>query len=100
MDPVQGPDHSRDNRRVREPAPASVTEGAVGPDVAGVTIHSAGQTVTATVNNGRYAAWWPGRAFTDAPPQPSGQGGLQLNITYDVTLDDGTTLKNATPATP
>jgi len=79
---------------------ASVTQGAVGTNVATVTIHSAGQTFTATVRDGRYAAWWPGKAFTDAPRQPSGQGGPQVNLTYDVTLTDGTTLTNVTPATP
>ena len=78
----------------------SVTDGAVGPHVTGVTIHSAGLSVTTTVNNGRYAAWWPGDAFTHAPAQPDGQGGPQANITYDITLDDGTTLTNVTPQIP
>lgn len=80
--------------------PASVTEGAVGTNVAAMTIHSSGLTFRATVKDGRYAAWWPGRAFVDAPRQPSGQGGPQLDLTYDVTLADGTTLTNVAPATP
>ncbi len=82
------------------PSPASATEGTVGSNVAEVTIHSAGQTVAATVKDGRYAAWWPGNAFTDAPRQPNGQGGPRVNITYDVTLNNGTTLNNVRPATP
>lgn len=78
--------------------PASFTNGAAGAGVVGVTIHAGPQVVTATVKNGRYAAWWPGKAFADGPLQPSGQGGPVVILTYDVTLTDGTTQTNVTPA--
>ena len=74
--------------------PASFTSGSAGAGVVGVTIHAGGQSITATVKNGRYLAWWPGKAFTDEPQQPSGEGGPRLVLTYDVTLSDGTTKTN------
>ena len=80
--------------------PASFTNGWVGAGVAGVTIHAGPQSITATVKNGRYVAWWPGKAFADGPQQPSGQGGPRINLTYDVTLTDGTTKTNVNPAPP
>ncbi len=80
--------------------PASLTDGAAGPGVVGVTIHAGPQVITATVKNGRYAAWWPGKAFADGPQQPNGQGGPEPILTYDVTLTDGTTKTNVTPARP
>jgi len=70
---------------------ASFADGAVGTQVAAVTIHADGRVVQATISNGRFAAWWPGKAFADGPAQPSGQGGPQLNLRYEVTLTDGTT---------
>ena len=70
---------------------ASLVDGAVGTDVAAVTIHASGRLVEATVRDGRFAAWWPGKAFADGPGQPSGRGGPQLKLRYDVTLTDGTT---------
>lgn len=78
--------------------PASVTSGRVGSDVAGVTVHSGATTVEASVEHGTYAAWWPSTAFT-APPsrQPDGQGGPTLTITYDLTLKDGTVLRDVQP---
>jgi hypothetical protein len=80
--------------------PASFTNGSVGAGVVGVTIHAGPQVVTATVKNGRYFAWWPGKAFADGPQQPSGQGGPAVILTYDVTLTDGTTKTNVSPARP
>ncbi len=80
--------------------PASFTNGWVGTGVVGVTIHAGPQSITATVKNGRYVAWWPGKAFADGPQQPSGQGGPAVILTYDVTLTDGTTKTNVTPARP
>ena len=80
--------------------PASFTDGAVGHGVVGVTIHAGAQTITATVKNGRYAAWWPGRAFSDGPTEPSGQGGPEPILTYDVRLADSTLKKNVAPALP
>lgn len=53
---------------------ASITDGAVGTAVTGVTIHAGTLTVNASVQNGRYAAWWPGPAFQSGPVEPSGEG--------------------------
>jgi hypothetical protein len=78
----------------------SITDGAVGDEVKGVTIHAGAFTVEATVQNGRYAAWWPGPAFESGPPEPSGYGGPEPIITYDLTLEDGTVIRDAQPALP
>ena len=78
----------------------SITDGAVGDKVMGVTIHAGAFTVEATVKNGRYAAWWPGPAFKGGPPEPSGQGGPGSILTYDLTLSDGTVIRDAEPALP
>lgn len=77
---------------------ASFTSGSAGAGVVGVTIHAGPQVITATVKNGRYVAWWPGKAFADGPRQPSGKGGPAVILTYDVTLTDGTTKTNVSPA--
>jgi hypothetical protein len=79
---------------------ASITNGAVGDEVTGVTIHAGTFTVTASVQNGRYAAWWPGPAFESGPPKPSGEGGPEPILTYDLTLADGTVTHNAQPTLP
>jgi hypothetical protein len=85
----------------RRDEPASATNGRVGPDVAGVTIHAGSVSVEASVKDGTYAAWWPGHAFDPSQPlPPSGQGGPEPTITYDVTLKDGTVLKDAKPWRP
>ena len=73
---------------------ASITDGAVGDAVAGVTIHTSGLTVRATVENGRYAAWWPGSAFDTGGRAP------KLNLTYDLILEDGGVIPNAEPTRP
>ncbi|GAA1652303.1 hypothetical protein [Actinoplanes couchii] len=74
---------------------ASVTDGAVGDDVAAVTIHAGEFTAEASVHNGRYVVWWPGQAF-----DRTAQGDLDLIITYDLTLKDGTVVTNAEPTLP
>lgn len=79
---------------------ASLTDGAVGARVTGVTIHAGTTTVEATVENGRYVAWWPGSAFEDEPTRPSGRGGPRLNLSYDLTLADGTVMPDADPSRP
>lgn len=81
-------------------ASASFTSGSAGAGVVGVTIHAGSQVITATVKNGRYVAWWPGKAFSDGPHRRSGKGGPAVNLTYDVTLTDGTTKTNVSPALP
>ena len=78
---------------------ASVTDGAVGAEVTGVTIHAGTLTIEASVQNGRYAAWWPGDAFRKAVP-PSGEGSPELILTYDLTLRDGTVIHDAQPTRP
>lgn len=79
---------------------ASITDGAAGEAVEGVTIRAGTFTVNASVQNGRYAAWWPGPAFEDAPALPDGEGGPQLILSYDLTLTDGTVIRNAQPTHP
>lgn len=61
-------------------------DGHVGSDVTGVTVHPpVGPDVEASVDNGRYAAWWPrGEVQGDNP----GAGGAW---SYTVTLADGST---------
>lgn len=83
-----------------DPQPAAFADGAVGAGVVGVTIHAGAYTVEATVANGRYAAWWPGAAFEPGPPPPSGEGGPEPILRYDVELADGTVLRDVTPALP
>lgn len=78
----------------------SVTDGVVGDAVTGVTIHAGTLTVTASLQNGRYVAWWPGPAFQSGPPEPSGEGGPEPILTYDLTLTDGTVIRNAQPTRP
>ena len=73
-------------------APLSFASGFVGADVAAVTIHNGGQTVKATVAGGRYAAWWPGSAYTRGP-----DGVLRISLRFDLTLHDGRTLLNIAP---
>ncbi len=76
---------------------ASFADGAVGTQVTAVTIHAGGRVVEATVSNGRFAAWWPGKAFVAGPVQPSGHSGPQLDLRYEVTLTDGTTYNPTLP---
>ena len=80
--------------------PLSFAEGTVGPDVAGVTIHAGERSVVATVENGRYVAWWPGRAFQAGPLPPSGEGGPETLMRYDLVLTDGTVVPGSAPARP
>lgn len=86
----------------------SVIDGLAGEDVRAVTVRTAdGRSVEATVAGGHYVAWWPGRAMTegDEPPPSGAQGGCAgdcsggqpvPSYTLDVTLDDGTVLRDAT----
>ncbi|TFC30734.1 hypothetical protein E3O55_07595 [Cryobacterium sp. MDB1-18-2] len=78
----------------RGDAPAvTVASGNVGEDVTGVTIKTAdGLSVQATVEEGRYIAWWPGRG--------GAQGDAQPVLAYDIALSDGTVHKDAEPTRP
>lgn len=78
--------------------PASFTSGEVGSQVSSLTIHAGGHDVVATIRDGEYAAWWPGRAFAEGDPGPSGQGGPRPMLRYTITLRDGTVLRDAQPA--
>ncbi|GGN21579.1 hypothetical protein FHR83_002163 [Actinoplanes campanulatus] len=74
---------------------ASITDGAVGPDVTGVTVHAGKLTAQATVSDGRYVVWWPGPAFTR-----NDDGDPTVMITYDLTLRNGTIVADAQPTRP
>jgi hypothetical protein len=72
--------------------------GDVGPDVEAVTITTAdGEEVDATVENGRFVAWWPGRAFGD---ETEGNGGPAPDLAYRLTLRDGTVIDDAQTIRP
>lgn len=86
----------------------AIIDGLVGEDVVAVTVHApGGRAVEATVEGGHYAAWWPGPAMRlSAEPFPWGvESGcrddcdgayLVPTFTVDVTLEDGTVLRNVT----
>lgn len=76
--------------------PFSFLDGRVGPGVRELTIHVNGRTITATIAQGQYAAWWPGTAFTPTR-QSSGRGGPNEVMTYDTTLNNNTVTTNAAP---
>jgi len=78
----------------------SITSGAVGAEVAGVTIRAGAYTVQATVHEGRYVAWWPGPALGGEPPASSGRDDSTLLLTYDLTLTDGTVVRDAIATLP
>lgn len=82
--------------------PASFVYGPAGPEIAGLTIHSFdGTSVEASIKDGTYAAWWPGAAFDlSGPLPPSGEGGPQPQLTYDLVLTDGTVLTGVSPTRP
>lgn len=78
----------------------SMVIGPVGENVAAMTLHAGDLTVQATIEDGRYAAWFPGRIFPDEPLPPSGLGGPEPILTYDLTLTDGTVIIDAEPSEP
>lgn len=59
--------------------------GSAGADVASVTVRDGDRAVTAQVTDGTFLAEWPGDS--DTTPE----------LTYDVTLEDGTTLRDQKP---
>jgi len=76
----------------------SFNVGDVGSDVAAVTIVDVdGETVRATVDDGRFFAWWPGRAFRN---KTEGSGGPAPALTYRLALRDGTVIDDAQPTLP
>jgi hypothetical protein len=61
-------------------------QGYVGSDVTGVTVHPpTGPDVEASVDGGRFAAWWP------SEPPSSDNPAVMEGWTYTVTLADGST---------
>lgn len=76
---------------------ASFTVGHVGPDVTALDITGPdGDVVHATVDDGRFVAWWPGRVFeTD-----DGDTTSLVHLTYRITLRDGTVVEDAEPIRP
>ena len=74
----------------------SVVSGSVGAGVASVTLRGADDEAVATITNGKYAAWVPGPMF-ERLDAPSGEGGPEAILFYDLTLDDGTVLRDALP---
>lgn len=77
---------------------AAFNVGDVGPDVAAVDITTAdGEVVHATVDDGRFIAWWPGHAFGN---KTEGNGGPAPDLSYQITLRDGTVINNAEPVIP
>lgn len=85
---------------ISESRQISVTDGAVGEDVVAVTIHAGDLSVETTITEGRYYAWWPGPAFAHlSDDAPSGEGGPEPILTYDLRLADGTVLRDAEPTT-
>jgi hypothetical protein len=70
--------------------------GRVGPDVTGVTLVLAdGSTVEATVANGWFAAWWPGRWSGNHMVPPTDQSlsplGQSVPQSVEITTASGTT---------
>lgn len=98
---TQGPISEYNDHRplITRPRPTvSLTHGDIGENVAGVTIHTAdGQRVEASLKGGRYVAWWPGTAFGS---EVEGNGGPAPDLSYTITLRDGTVLPDADPAGP
>lgn len=71
---------------VREDEVVRLSEGVVGRDVVGVTVHTpTGLVVEASLARGRYAAWWPGGEAKGDNPE------IADAPTFTVTLTDGTT---------
>ncbi|WP_454729974.1 hypothetical protein [Cellulosimicrobium protaetiae] len=76
----------------RERPVLSMTNGRAGADVVAVTLRLAdGTAVGSTLADGVFVAWWPGEIFDPATVGgPSGRGGPEPAITYEVTYTDGT----------
>ena len=80
---------------------AATTTGDVGPGVVGVTVHAGSTTIEASVKDGTYAAWWPGTLQGPTPPDSAkGANGAEPILRYDVTLLDGTVLRDVAPTHP
>ena len=83
----------------QHPFRGSTVDGLVGEGVIGVTVHAGAYTVQATVDHGKYVAWWPGPALRCAP-QETGVLRCDPIMTYDLHLADGTMITDAEPLPP
>ena len=77
----------------------SVVSGSVGPGVTSITVHGKDVEAVATIADGKYAAWIPGPMFENGNA-PSGEGGPEAILSYDLTLNDGSVLRDALPEVP
>jgi hypothetical protein len=77
----------------------SMANGAVGEGVVAITVRAGSIEAEATIAAGRFSAWLPASAFTADRP-PSGEGGPEVLLEYDLTLADGTVIVNARSARP
>lgn len=76
----------------------SVATGSVGTNVQSLTIRTADHEAVATISAGRYVAWLPGPIAPDLNDQ-TGDSQPSL-LAYDLTLTDGTMIRNAESAFP
>lgn len=76
----------------------SVVSGSVGAGVASIALRGADVEAIATIAGGKYAAWLPGPMFENTNA-PSGKGGPESILSYDLTLNDGTVVRDAVPET-
>jgi len=68
------------------------TMGRVGTDVRAITLHAGSTVIDATVGDGWFAAWWP---VEKSSVDRVGAGAPYEEPTVDVTLADGSVLKDA-----
>lgn len=71
---------------VSEKGEVATVAGHVGAEVRGVTINVGGQRIVATVTDGTFRAEWPNPVAAELP-----------DVTYDLTLADGSVLRNQKP---
>jgi hypothetical protein len=63
----------------------TAVSGEVAANVTGVTLHANRLSIEAMLGDGRYVAWWPGKAD------------LYADVTYTITYADGTVRENVRP---
>ncbi|NHA01129.1 hypothetical protein G5V59_18065 [Nocardioides sp. W3-2-3] len=86
---LDGLDETGSMTNVTDEGSYSYTEGYIGRDVTGVTVHvSTGLDIQASIADGRFAAWWP--SIEQSSRHPEGE-----SWTFTVHLADGTTRESA-----
>lgn len=84
-----GLDETSSMTNVTDEGSYSLTEGFVGRDVTGVTVHvSTGLDIQASIADGRFAAWWP--SVEQSSRRPEGE-----SWSFTVHLADGTSRESA-----